>query len=162
MEIQGSVASVVAAIRDEADDEIEKLEEQTATSIAEARRAMAPVVIADRETRIRAAHRDAAEHIAQQEWEGRRAEIEQREAWLQRVAARGRERLAAERDPAIMQRLVEEAARFLPEAARDVTPAPSGGCTVAAGDLVFDNSFDARARRFEPAWRRALNEMYRI
>jgi len=37
----------------------------------------------------------------------------------------------------------------------------SGGCIVTAGPVVFDNSLDARAKRLEPEWRKALGEVYR-
>ena len=156
MQTFGSVASVVAAIREDAAAEVERIEQQTTAETA----ALGVIPSAseespaDRETRIAAAHRAVAEALAQQEWEGRRALIEQREAWMARVvaAAQGRCDLDA---------LVREATERVGGPATLSYP-PDGGCIATAGDVAFDNSLAARARRLEPEWRSALASLYRL
>ena len=149
----GSVASVVAAIREDAAAEVERIEQMTAGEIATIETDAAPVAIAGAGERIVAAHRAGAEQIAQQEWEGRRAIIEQREAWIVRVVAAARGRC----DPEALKR---EALERVPGAT--LTIAPDGGCIAASDDVVFDNSLEARARRLEPEWRAALASLYRL
>jgi len=56
---------------------------------------------------------------------------------------------------------VGEAVAAVGDEHAEVIAASSGGCVARAGSLVVDNSFDARARRFEPVWRAAIAEMYR-
>ena len=186
METLGSLASVIAAIRDEAAAEVEKLE-KTAPEIRSE-----PVVISGRESRIAAAHRDNRERIAQQEWESRRLVVEQREAWIARVREAAHQRWG-EFDS---EDLIREALERLPGDNCEVTvrpasrsgaagegpssaprpPSPrergegavifktadiSGGCIVTCGGVTFDNSFEARELRFEAEWRRALAALYR-
>ena len=178
METLGSVPSVVAASRDEAAAEVEKLE-RDAPKIA-----VEPVVIGDRESRIAAVHRENRERIAQQEWDARRAIVEQREAWIARVRAAARERWS-DRD---WLELAKEALERIPGddctlchpersegtggrggsleklTGKKITfkPAPlSGGCIVTSGGVTFDNTFEARELRLESEWRRALSALYR-
>ena len=158
--IYGSGASVIASIRDEASAEVERIEKGAAAEVARLRQdaATTSVAIADRDTRIAAARREVAERLAQEEWESRRAIIEQREAWITEVVARGREILSKE--PSV-DALVNEARAQLPPGEFVVTPAEGGGCIVSCGDVLFDNSYESRARRLEPEWRKALSEVYR-
>ena len=177
METLGSVPSVVAAIRDEAAAEVEKLEREAPKIAPEA------VVITDRESRIAGAHRENRERIAQQEWESRRAIVEQREAWIARVRQAARERWN-DRD---WLELAKEALERIPGdtcvlchpersegsgregdlaklTGKKITfkPAPlSGGCIVTSGGVTFDNTFEAREHRLEAEWRRALSALYR-
>ena len=151
MQTLGSPASVIAAIREDAVAEAERLRETTAAELAAIRAEAASftVAIADREERLQTARRAAEERLARQEWEGRRAAIEQREAWIGRVIATARERFA------ITDALVQDARSHLPPG-----PFQVEGGVVTAGDLSFDNSFDARTRRLESEWRNALSRMY--
>lgn len=180
MQTLGSPASVVAAIREEADAEVERIEETTAAELASiaAVGASASVAIADREERLAAARRASEERIAKQEWEGRRASIEQREKWIQRVVAKSQETWTSG-DAAQLNALIREALSRMPHGDCDVavsardrhlvdvpdargTIAPiAGGCVVTIGNVSFDNSFEARSRRLEPEWRSALSGMYR-
>jgi vacuolar-type H+-ATPase subunit E/Vma4 len=165
MHTVGSLASVVAAIHEDAAAECERIREALAAelaSIAEERDA-AEVTIADREARIAAARRENEERIARQEWEGRRASIEQREAWLQRVAEIAQERFAREEaaDGTRAEALVREARARLPAGAHEVTRNGRGGCVVTVGNVAYDNTFDARVRRLESEWRGVLAELYR-
>jgi vacuolar-type H+-ATPase subunit E/Vma4 len=183
MQSLGSVASIIAAIREDTAAEVDRIEEASAVEIAAARAEGAAVVVAipDREVRLAAARAENEERIARQEWEGQRMALEQREQWIDRVIARAREKqrtngaqlaalirealqkietpeceiAVAERDRALID------AKKLGKAIRVTTAAIDGGCIVTAGDLVFDNSLEARARRLESAWRSALSEVYK-
>jgi vacuolar-type H+-ATPase subunit E/Vma4 len=159
--IYGSSASVIASIRDEASAEVERLEKSAAGEVARLRQeaATTSVAITDRDIRIAAARRAVAERLAQEEWESRRAIIEQREAWITQVVARGREILL---ELPASDALVNEARAQLPPGHAVVTPAEGGGCIVSCGDVLFDNSYESRARRLEPEWRKALSEVYRV
>ena len=157
MQTLGSPASVIAAIREDAAAEAERIQEAAASELASIRAdgASAEVAIADREERLAAARRETGERIAKQEWEARRAVIEQREEWIGRVVAKARERWGA-LDPARVAALVQEARAHLPDGAFQVD-----GCVVTVGNVSFDNSFEARSRRLEPEWRNALSGIYR-
>jgi vacuolar-type H+-ATPase subunit E/Vma4 len=183
MQTAGSVASIVAAIREDAAAEVERIEQSAAADIAAIRKEEqdAVVTVADRDVRLAAAWRENQERLAQQEWEGRRAAIEQREAWLARVIAMAGDQW--QMTPELMTALVREALQnvdssecevavaqnerhLLDPAKFDrkinvVTASISGGCIVTAGPVVFDNSLDARAKRLETEWRKALGEVYR-
>jgi vacuolar-type H+-ATPase subunit E/Vma4 len=156
MQTLGSPASLIAAIREDAAAEAERIQESAASELASisAEEASSDVTIADREERLAAARRENEERIAKQEWEARRAVIEQREAWIARVVAKARERWS-ELDPARVAALVDEARSHLPDGVFDVD-----GCVVTVGKVSFDNSFEARSRRREPEWRNALSGMY--
>jgi vacuolar-type H+-ATPase subunit E/Vma4 len=161
MQTLGSPASVVAAIREDAELEVERIRETSAAELS-AIRAEAEsidVAIADREERLAAARMHVQERIAKQEWDGRRAVMLQREEWMQRVVAAAQLRWPAKSEE-VHDALVREARSRLPEGEYEVVDDPRGGCIVRSGDLSFDNSFDARSRRFEPEWRRALSGMY--
>lgn len=157
MQGYGSAESVIAAIRDEAAAEVERVERAAAAEV-ESLRVVEPFVVCDREQRLAAARREGRERIAQEEWQGRRAVIEQREQWIARVMARGRELLAA-RD---VQPLIDDATAHLPPGACEIANAPGGGVIVTAGNVAFDNSFDARSRRLEPEWRKVIAGLYEV
>jgi vacuolar-type H+-ATPase subunit E/Vma4 len=178
MQTLGSPASIIAAIREEADAEAERIDGASASDLASIRSENANVGIADREERLAAARRMNEERIAKQEWDGRRAVIEKREKWMQSVVAAARSKWPGG-EPATrreqLNALIREAVSRLPHGACDVavsagdrdlvdgtvTTAPiAGGCIVTIGDVSFDNSFEARARRLEPEWRNALSGMY--
>ena len=161
MQTLGSPASVVAAIHEDADSEVERIRQATASEVAALRddAAAANVAIVDREEQLSAARRHGEERIAKQEWEGRRAVMQQREAWIQRVVSAAQERWPAA-STAALDALTRDARSHLPGGTSEVTINPRGGCVVRSGDLSFDNSFDARSQRLEPEWRNALSGMY--
>ena len=161
MQTLGSPASVVAAIREEAEAEVERIQELTAAELAamKAEATATSVVIVDRDTRVTAARRETEERIARQEWEGRRAVMQQREQWIQRVVAEAQARWSVTSGEAL-DALVREAKSRLPDGPCEVIVGPRGGCVVRSGDLSFDNTFEARARRLESEWRSALSGMY--
>lgn len=162
MQSLGSPASVVAAIREDGEAEVERIQEAAA---AELRRiategASMSVAVDDREERLATARRRNEERVARQEWEGRRAVMEQRETWIQRVVAKAQEGWHASSAEAL-DALVREARSRLPDGQCEVIASPRGGCIVRIGDLSFDNTFEARSRRLEPEWRSALSGMYK-
>ncbi len=198
MKSWGSVASVVDAVAEETDAEVARIREAAEAEVENLRRAdeADPVRIPDRDARIAAAHRDAAEALAREDWADRCAALEEREAWIARVVALGLERLreAGSVQTESLARLVREAAGHLPGTRFEVllpetSPAlsddsawgalaesagvalvrasgngdrPGSGCILRTPDgrASFDNSFEARARRLEAAWRRRLVEIY--
>ena len=182
MAIVGSVDAVTAAIRDEANAELERVNARRDEEIARLRELPPPAAPGERERLIAAAQRRNAELLAQMEWEEKRGVIEQREQWIARVIRRGNEILAGddlETRRKTLARCVREAtasvrgdAAAIHVAAADrpllegVTTGEavpvSGGCIVRLKDLVCDNSYEARAQRFEPIWRRALAAMYHV
>ncbi|HSP16581.1 MAG TPA: hypothetical protein VLV78_17685 [Thermoanaerobaculia bacterium] len=160
----GSVDSVIAAIRDESAAELEQLRARADQEIATIRGL--PVEAADRaerERRITTAHKRNEELMAQADWDARRRIMEAREEWTRRVVARGREILSSLDDwrrEAINARLIAEARASLHGEPDEITT--KDGCVVRCGAIVFDNSFEERARRLEPVWRKALAEMYSL
>jgi vacuolar-type H+-ATPase subunit E/Vma4 len=198
MKSWGSVASVVDALAEDVDAELARIRQGAEAEIEALRRADAddPVRISDRDARLAAAHREAAEALAREDWEDRRAALEDREAWIARAAALGLDRLRRPEgiDAAALARLIGEAADHLPgdrfevllsaacasRADESAWPAvapsggaelvrvrgsgemPASGCVVRTpdGGAAFDNTFESRARRLEPAWRRRLVEIY--
>jgi len=162
MQTLGSPASVVAAIREDGDAEVERIRETAAAELTRiaAEAASVSVAIADREERLTAARRMTEERIAKQEWEGRRAVMQQRESWIQSVVARAQEGWGTSSAESL-DAFVREARSRLPDGDCEVIASPRGGCIVRIGDLSFDNSFEARSRRLEPEWRSALSGMYK-
>ncbi|HEX9163250.1 MAG TPA: hypothetical protein VF980_16205 [Thermoanaerobaculia bacterium] len=158
MHVLGSIDAVIAAIRDEANAEIEAMR-----VVPEARTAASPVRAGDGRERASVLHEHKRndERLGQAEWEEKRRLIEQREAWIARVIARGNE-ILAKSDEATVERLVREAKQSIGRGDVAVEIATGGGCIVRCGALVVDNSFVERAKRLEPVWRKALAEMYRV
>jgi vacuolar-type H+-ATPase subunit E/Vma4 len=194
----GSVASVLDALTGDADAEAAAIREQAAAEAArlQTQDAATPVVIPDREVRLAAARREAVEALAREDWEDRRAALEDREEWIRQAAAGGLARVRGRGglDPALLARLIAEARAHLPggrlrvrlppangqapgdapwretvEAAGAVVESdvadeelPRSGCVVVSEDgrALFDNSFEARARRLEAGWRTRLVGLY--
>lgn len=162
MQTLGSPASVVAAIREDGEAEVERIRETVAAELASiaTEAASMNVAIGDREERLTAARRANEERVARQEWEGRRAVMQQRETWIEGVVAKAQEGWGPS-PAAALDVLVREARSRLPDGDCEVIASPRGGCIVRIGDLSFDNSFEARSRRLEPEWRNALSGMYK-
>lgn len=199
MKIYGSVASVIAAVHDEATAQIEALDQEVAVQLERLRldEASEPAGGSDREARLAAARREARERLAREDWRDARAALEEREGWIGRVVEQARqhltEPLSARAQRSYLAQLVREALQRLPGDSFTVTvsaadaallddgwcrdlaagagkqalrvvvdPAVAGGCIVgtADGKASFDNTFPARARRFEAVWRAALGALY--
>ncbi len=191
MAVAGSVESVVATIRAEADAEVDRLRARGDEEIAGLRDLPQETDSADREVRLSAARKYRDELAAQMDWEERRRVIEQREAWIARVIARGEELLRS----AIVDGRKQSLARLAREAFQSVHGEPieirvgahdraliddawcraidpgltiganvpvRGGCLLQSGALVFDNSYEQRAKRLEAVWRQALSGIYRV
>lgn len=159
MQTIGSVESVMAAIRDDAGADVERIEKTAAGDIANIRKMAEDFTPPGDESGLKtAAARRNAELLAQAQWEGQRRFIEQRERWIAEVIAAAAPLLAnaSADDLAALEREARAVAGD-----RTCEPAPGGGCIVRGKNVVFDNSFKERARRFEPQWRKALAELYR-
>ena len=88
----GSVAAVVAAIREDAAAEAETVESRATAEVERIRalQATTVVTIADRESRLAAARRLAQMRLAQEDWEDTRDAIALREEWIDRALELGR------------------------------------------------------------------------
>ncbi len=200
--IAGSVESVVAAITDEADAEIER---RSAGRDA----AVAAILAEDRPekglrspegfARVAKAREEARERRAREDRLDARTAIERREQWLREVRAAGA-KLAGEHEsgpggPDLLFALAAEAVAripvdacevIVPERSAALVDAPwltrlaersgkravrrgaSDGLRVESGCLArsddgryaFDNTLEARSKRFESAWRSALTALY--
>lgn len=198
MKTLGSPASVADAVREEASREVERLLRDTDEEIARLRAEAqsADVMPPDRPARLAAARREISAQLAREDWEDRRAALEERERWTERAIRLARERLDGDREAAsrrdLLLALAVEAAERLPAGAVEIAVSasdasiaddafveelarrarrtvarargdlPQSGCVVSTvgGKVRFDNSLEARARRFEPLWRAALTEIY--
>jgi vacuolar-type H+-ATPase subunit E/Vma4 len=128
--VLGSVPSVVEAVREEVDEEIARLREESERESERLKRARQadPVEVPDRAIRLESARREAAERLAREDWADRRAALEDREAWiaeaeLQGFAALARPEAAAERGELLL-RFIAEALERLPGETFEVTLAP--------------------------------------
>ena len=194
----GSVAAVMAAIREDAAAEAEAVDSRAAAEVGRIRALQASdvVTIPDRESRLATARRHAQMRIAHEDWEDTRDAIAVREEWISRVLELGR-KVLTNRDDAPAQRdelaaLVAEGLARLPGRVCDVvvseadvallgpdwgrdiarlngrddirvTTGPlDGGCVLRTPDgrMSFDNSYTARANRFQATWRSALARVY--
>lgn len=189
MKPAGSAASVLATLRDDAQAEIERIEQEAEAAVSKAARDEAGTAEpADRADRLAAAARQRRDRLAREDWEDRRVALRLREEWIGQVIEEGRKLLEEPGDlsrrRALLRTLADEALRRLPPgdrctisvAARDGElldadflgerlargpPAPiRGGCIVRAANLVVDNSLEERERRFEAEWRAALAKAY--
>ena len=126
MKTVGSVSAVVAAIREEAAVEIERLEREAAAmeSTAQQPRAVAPSP--DDDPSVVAARWRAHNEASEEEWREKLEDLQDRERWMDAVVAAGRRALTDVRDARAvkdwMRALVVEAASYL----------PSGACIVVA------------------------------
>jgi len=140
MRAWGSPAALIAALRDEAAAEIERLERDSALAMdglrAPATASMAP---ADADARLAAARRLAADAEADEDWQDVVATATDRDAWIAEIVRRGRAAIATAPD-------VESWTATL---AREAVEALPGDACV----LVLPGSI---APRFGDAWREAL------
>jgi vacuolar-type H+-ATPase subunit E/Vma4 len=91
----GSVAAVIAAIREDASGDVDAIARQADADIARLRGddAARPVAFPEGELQVAAARERARTRIAHEDWLDTRAAIDEREAWLARVVERGCQRL---------------------------------------------------------------------
>ena len=133
MKVLGSVASLVEAVRQEAEDEAARTRQEAETEADRLRGSARgePARVPDREARLESARREAAELLAREDWADRRAALEQREEWMAKAAAEG---LAALRRPEaaperreLLERFVFEALEKLPGESFEVSVAEADG-----------------------------------
>jgi vacuolar-type H+-ATPase subunit E/Vma4 len=97
----GSVAAVIAAIREDASAEAEAVEVRAQAEIERIRALQASDVatLPDRESRPAAARQRAQTRLAQEDWEDTRDAVADREEWLARAVELGQIQLANLKDP---------------------------------------------------------------
>jgi vacuolar-type H+-ATPase subunit E/Vma4 len=148
MRTHGSVASVIAAIQDEAAAHIERLEREAAAAIAGMTEpAPAPVPCAEEAPRVTAARGRARRDESDDEWSARLEDLDDRERWMLEIASAGRRALCGMGDRSGVRRwtraLVAEAAAHLPPG-RCVVVVPAG-----AVDHLDDGWRDEAGRSLE-------------
>ena len=121
----GSIEAVVAAVREDAKEESEKVERDLAAVIARAREedARFPVVVPDAEARINRARRQAHDRIAAEDAADHQSAIKDREVWIAQVVAEGQRRLLvldAATARADLARLAREAIDHMPDQALEL------------------------------------------
>jgi vacuolar-type H+-ATPase subunit E/Vma4 len=96
----GSVAAVIAAIREDASAEAEALDGRALAELERIRALEASdvVTIPDRESRLAAARQQAQARLAQEDWEDTREAVADREQWLARALELGQKQLANPED----------------------------------------------------------------
>jgi vacuolar-type H+-ATPase subunit E/Vma4 len=192
----GSVAAVIAAIREDASAEAEALDRRAQAEVESIRALPAGdlVRMPDIERRLIAARQAAESRMAQEDWDDRRESVADRERWIARAVELGRHQLAdvvggqaeqlaalarealsrlpggvceivvpdadiAGLGPAWRRAVVDASGR---EDVRIAAGSHEGGCIARTldGRASFDNSYAARATRFQSAWRSALAEIF--
>ena len=127
MRTWGSRAGVIAALRDDAAAEMERLEREADAALARLRTATAPLITApDPAPRLAVARRAAADAEAAEDWEDIVSASADRDAWIATVTDEGRRAVMNAPDlVAWTGSLAEEAVRALPGAAA-VIAVPAG------------------------------------
>lgn len=194
MRTLGSVASVIASIDAEAEEQAERLRQASRESVELlGGRPEEPLSLPEREARLLDAHRQARRLLGEEQWLDRKERIEGREQWLGAIVVEANERLRKKKEREVFERLAREALSKLPAVPCELVVSPEAagwfdaawcqrvagesgkplvgviggpdsmwGCTARTGDgrMEFDNGLEARSRRLEPVWRRALLEIY--
>lgn len=113
MKLAGSAASVIESLREEAGAQIEAVERSVAEELRRLQAAAEEELPPDAgaEALLSAARREAVQHLAREDLADRRGMLEERERWMARVAALGRERLAGSGGTAQRRELLATLAR---------------------------------------------------
>ncbi len=122
----GSVAAVIAAVREDASAEAESIDRRAQTEVERIRSLAASdvVTIPDLERRLTAARQASEARLAQEDWEDRREAVADRERWIARAVELGRHLLT---DPGDAQARRERLAALALEA---LSRLPGGVCEV--------------------------------
>ena len=183
MKTLGSPQALLAAMREDGDAELERIEQEAQAQMARLdAQARGEIEAPDREERLAAAAREQRERLAREDWNDARSALEAREQWMQRAAVEGRKLLRT--PPETLRALAIEALQRFPgepctlHVARDTAVDPAlleelklsagepvdiaGGCVVRSkvSPLSVDNSYGERAHRFEAQLRAALGKVY--
>ena len=141
MRTHGSVASVVAAIADEVEVEVEAVRRraEAARAALRAEEAPEPAVPPQGEARLVAARQQARERLARADWEAAREVLQDRERWMAAVAEAGLRRLCARAGDGEQRRrelcaLIREALEALPGASFEVAVAAEDAALLAADE----------------------------
>jgi vacuolar-type H+-ATPase subunit E/Vma4 len=135
----GSVASVVAAVADDVEVQVEAVRRraEAARAALRAQEAADPAVLPQREARLMAARQQARERLARADWEAAREALQDRERWMAAVAEAGMGRLCAHGGDSEQRRqeigaLIGEALAVLPAGSFDVAVGAEDAALVAA------------------------------
>jgi vacuolar-type H+-ATPase subunit E/Vma4 len=113
MKALGSIAAVIAAVREDASAEAEALEHQAQEDVerirGEGKREV--VTIPDHDARLAAARHDAQSRLGQEDWEDTREAVADREQWIARAVELGEQRLAEPVEPQVRRDLLAGYAR---------------------------------------------------
>jgi vacuolar-type H+-ATPase subunit E/Vma4 len=117
MRTWGSAAAVVAALRDDAAAERERLERENEEALASLRAPAAQAADDESDAGLDRVRRSLAEAEAADDWDGTVTAASDRDAWIGEVAERGRRAIAADPAPQPwLERLAREAMGELPGA----------------------------------------------
>ncbi len=152
MKAMGSIAAVIAAVREDASAEAEALERQAQEDVERIRgEAIREVVtIPDHDIRLAAARQHAQSRLGQEDWEDTREAVADREQWIARAVELGEQRLADPVEPQIrrdlLARFAREAIVRLPGRVFEVVVSASDAallgpewCTAVAADAERDD-----------------------
>jgi vacuolar-type H+-ATPase subunit E/Vma4 len=145
MKVLGSVAAVVAAIREDAAVEVDAIARQADADIARLRAedAARPLTFAEGEMQLATARDSARARVAHEDWLDSRTAIDEREAWFAHVVALGQQRLGLGGDEHQKQRL----ARLVRESLGRLQ-SPAVDIVVSAADApLLDEAWQLELRR---------------
>jgi vacuolar-type H+-ATPase subunit E/Vma4 len=131
MKTLGSVAAVVAAIREEANAEIERLEREAAAEVAALAGPRAAGPGPESDPRVGAARARARDEDSQEEWNASLQDLQDRERWMNAVVAAGRQGFAGTSDQSAARRLI---GALVMEA---VAHLPAGACIVVVPAAII-------------------------
>jgi vacuolar-type H+-ATPase subunit E/Vma4 len=141
MKTWGSAAAVIAAIRDEAAAEIERLQHESTTRMDALRAAARPAPSAEADARLGAVRRRAAEQDRDEDWQDAMAAVADRDTWILAVAEQARRAAGSlASNPAKLTVLAREAVASLPADACEVV-VPEGA--TAAHDPAWSAALEA-------------------
>jgi vacuolar-type H+-ATPase subunit E/Vma4 len=126
----GSIEAVVAAVQEDANAEVEKIERDLAAAITRARDEDAglPVVVPDADPRISRARRQTHDRIAAEEAADHQSALRDRETWIAQAVTEGQRRLLAldvATTRADLIRLAREAIDRMPDQALELLVSPA-------------------------------------
>ena len=150
----GSVAALIAAVREDAQADVDAIERDAAEAIARADFSpqMSAAVAPDTGAAIAAARARARARLSQEDWEDTRAALACRESWMAEAAALGRERLLNDRMDARSAETRREALARL--AAEGIARLPAGPIVIVVTEqdaALLDETWRARIGRGDPS-----------
>jgi vacuolar-type H+-ATPase subunit E/Vma4 len=150
MKALGSVAAVMAAVREDAQADVDAIEREAAEMVSRIN-AQSPAP-PDNAPAIAAARERARTRLAQEDWEDTRAALADREAWIAEAAALGRERMRnARSDDRACEARRDALARLAAEGIARLPAGPVVIVVTADDAALLDAGWRARIGRGDPA-----------